>query len=113
MERLRTRSLALTSYLMELVDDLPGDLGYRVGTPRDPARRGGHVAVEHADAWRVCQALLARGVVPDFRPPDVVRLAPVALYSTYHEVWRAVRHLAAVVQEGDLERYSAERGLVS
>jgi kynureninase len=52
-------------------------------------------------------------VVPDFRPPDVVRLAPVALYSTYHEVWRAVRHLAAVVQEGDLERYSGERGLVS
>ena len=113
MERLRARSLALTSYLMELVDDLPGDLGYRVGTPRDPARRGGHVAVEHPDAWRVCQALLARGVVPDFRPPDVVRLAPVALYSTYHEVWRAVRHLAAVVQEGELERYTAERGLVS
>jgi kynureninase len=113
MERLRTRSLALTSYLMELVDDLPDDLGYRVGTPREPARRGGHVAVEHPDAWRVCQALVARGVVPDFRPPDVVRLAPVALYTTYHEVWRAVRHLTAVVQEGDLERYSAERGLVS
>ena len=97
IERLRDRSLALTGYLMELVDDLPVDLGYRIGTPRDPARRGGHVAVEHPDAWRVCQALLARGVVPDFRPPDVVRLAPIALYTTYHEVWRAVRHLAGVV----------------
>ena len=78
IERLRARSLALTSYLMELVDDLPVDLGYHIGTPRNPARRSGHVAVEHPDAWRVCQALLARGVVPDFRPPDVVRLAPVA-----------------------------------
>ncbi|HZK48895.1 MAG TPA: kynureninase [Thermoleophilia bacterium] len=113
MERLRARSLALTEYLMELVDTLPEDLGYRIGTPREPSRRGGHVAVEHPDAWRVCQALLARGVVPDFRPPDVVRLAPVALYTTYHEVWRAVRHLAAVVQEGDLEHFSAKRGLVS
>lgn len=113
IERLRTRSLALTSYLIELVDDLPAEMGYRVGTPRDPARRGGHVAVEHRDAWRVCQALLARGVVPDFRPPDVIRLAPIALYTTYHEVWQAVRHLAAVVLDGDLERYSGERGLVS
>ena len=111
--RLRDRSLALTGYLMELVDDLPVDLGYRIGTPRDPARRGGHVAVEHPDAWRVCQALLARGVVPDFRPPDVVRLAPIALYTTYHEVWLAVQHLAGVVMDGDLERYGGERGLVS
>lgn len=113
MEQLRARSLLLTSFLMELVDDLPDELGYRLGTPRDPGRRGGHVAVEHLDAWRVCQALLARGVVPDFRPPDVIRLAPVALYTTYHEVWRAVRHLAAVVQGGELDRYTAERGLVS
>ena len=65
------------------------------------------------DAWRICEALRAREVIPDFRPPDVIRLAPVALYTRFHDVWRAVQHLAAVIQEGDLERYSGERGLVS
>jgi kynureninase len=98
--RIREKSLRLTSFLMHLVDHLlPGDrYRVRIGSPREPARRGGHVALELGDdAWPVYQALKGRGVVPDFRPPDVIRVAPVALYNTFHEVWRTVQILQEIL----------------
>jgi kynureninase len=94
----RARSLALTGYAIFLVDELLAGHGYAVGTPREPARRGGHVAVEHAEGQRIVGALAERGIVTDFRPPNVVRIAPVALYNTFEELWRtaeALREVAA------------------
>jgi kynureninase len=110
--RIRAKSLALTDYLIALVDEL-GDHGYAVGTPREHARRGGHVAVEHADAPRICKALKARGVIPDFRPPNIIRLAPIALYTSFHEVYQAARHLRAIVAGGEHLRYAEGREVVA
>jgi kynureninase len=104
IERVRAKSLAQTDYLIGLIEGsglLDAPYGYRIGTPRDHARRGGHVAVEHDAGLAISHALKARGVVVDFRKPDVVRLAPVALYTTYEELWRAVRTLKAIVEEGE------------
>lgn len=114
-EHVRQKSLDMTEYLIRLVDQELSDAPYhyRVGSPRDGRRRGGHVAVEHDDALRVCAALRARGVVPDFRPPNVVRLAPIALYNTFEEVWQTVQHLKAVIDLGEVENFSRERGAVS
>jgi len=75
--------------------------GYRIGTPREAARRGGHVAVEHDQGPRIARALKRRGIIPDFRPPDVVRLAPIALYTSYHELWRTVQTLRAIIDSGE------------
>lgn len=102
--RVREKSLAQTAYLMDLIHavGLTGaPYGYRVGTPRDDARRGGHVAVEHDAAARVARALKVRGVVPDFRAPNVVRLAPIPLYTSYHDLWTAVQALRAVIDAGE------------
>lgn len=99
VERIRARSLALTGYLMELIGaELTGaDHGLAIGTPREPGRRGGHVAVEiPSGAAQVCEALIERGIVPDFRPPDVIRFCPSPLYGTFHEVWRTVQILGEV-----------------
>ena len=96
IDAVRARSLALTGYTMFLVDELLAGHGYAVGTPREPDRRGGHVAVEHADAPRIVASLAERGVVADFRPPNVIRLAPVALYNTFEELWRTAEVLRAV-----------------
>jgi kynureninase len=90
IERVRAKSLAATDYLIELLERAgltQAPYGYVVGTPREHARRGGHVAVEHADAPRIARALKNRGVIPDFRPPNVVRLAPVPLYVSCAEIW--------------------------
>lgn len=116
IEPIRRRSLALTGYLIELLEatGLTGpDYGYRIGTPREAGRRGGHVAVEHDAGPRIARALKARGVIPDFRPPDVVRLAPIALYTSYHDLWRAIDHLRTIVAEREYLTLPEGRDLVA
>jgi kynureninase len=104
IERVREKSLALTSYLIGLVDATLAAPPYSflVGTPRDPARRGGHVALEREEkAWEICRSLKARGVVVDYRPPGIIRLAPVALYNSFHDVWRAAAQLKDIIDRGE------------
>jgi len=116
MENIRRKSLRITAYLMFLVDELLSRPHYNFsgGTPREPERRGGHVAVEHpTEAFRVAEALKARGVLPDFRPPNVIRLAPIPLYTSYRDVWQVVQHLKAIIDNKEYERFSKERGVVT
>ena len=110
---IRTKSLKMTSYLMSLVDDVLSPLNFSVGTPRDEARRGGHVAVEHMEALRITEALRSRGVVPDYRPPNIIRIAPVPLYNTFHEIWQVVQHIREIVERREYESYSKERKAIS
>jgi len=115
IDRVREKSKAITSYLIELVDGLlpEEEYGFHVVTPRDPERRGGHVGVSHPDGWRVNQALIARGVVPDFRPPNIIRLAPVPLYTSYHDVWRTVHHMKAIIDRGEHLAFGKEKPTVT
>lgn len=111
IENIHEKSKRITSYLIYLVDELLSKEPYNfgVGTPRDPERRGGHVALEHDEAWRITEALKARGVVADHRPPNTIRVAPIALYNTYHEVWLVVDHLRQIIERREYERFRKER----
>jgi kynureninase len=113
LEAIRAKSLELTGYLMFLADELLTPLGFSIGTPREPSRRGGHVALEHPQAMRIASALRARRVVPDFREPNVVRLAPIALYTSYTDVWQAIQVVREVVQSGAYTAVGASRNAVS
>ena len=116
LEAVREKSLALTAYLMALVDETlsPAPYHYRVVSPRDPRRRGGHVAVEHStEAWRICQALKARHIVPDFRPERIIRIAPVALYNSFEDVWHVAQALREIIDQKEYEAFPRERGAVS
>jgi kynureninase len=73
-----------------------------LGTPRDAARRGSHVAVCHADAWPICRALIERAnVIPDFRGPDAIRLGVAPLYTRFVDVWDAMDRLRRLVEAGE------------
>ncbi|MCY0900591.1 MAG: kynureninase [Firmicutes bacterium] len=111
--RIRDKSLALTELLMTLVDGLDRSLGFSIETPRNPGARGGHVAVRHMEAARVAKALKARGIIPDFRPPDVVRLAPVALYTRFEDVVTTVRALEQIVTTREHERFDEGRAVIA
>ena len=116
IERIREKSLRMTSYLMFLADELLSGEPYRfrIATPREPQRRGGHVALTRAEeALRIKEALGARGVVADFRPPDVIRLAPSPLYSSYHDVWMVVRHLIEIIDAREYDKISPKRKAIS
>jgi kynureninase len=95
MPALRARSERLTAYLQALLDPI----GVEVVTPRDPARRGCQLSLRVADAGGLSKALRYRhGVIADSREPDILRLAPVPLYSSYHDCWRAAAAIAREVQ---------------
>ncbi|HET8619751.1 MAG TPA: aminotransferase class V-fold PLP-dependent enzyme [Acidimicrobiales bacterium] len=88
--RLRAKGMALTSLVVDLADAWLAPRGYTVASPRDPARRGSHVALAHPDAARVVGALAAAGVITDFRAPDRVRLGPAPVASRFVDVWDAL-----------------------
>jgi len=87
IERLRARSVGLTELAVRLHDAWLAPRGFRLGSPRDPARRGAHVALCRGDAEALLHALAAAGVVGDFRRPDVLRLGLAPLYTAHVEVW--------------------------
>lgn len=108
---LREKSLALTDLLIDLVDaELPE---FSVGTPREPTCRGGHVALEHPEAYRLTRALSDRGVIVDYRPPNVLRVCPAPLYTSYTDVVDVVSTLRDIVDSDAYEQYDAYTSGVS
>jgi len=93
IDAVRAKSEALTAYTVELLDDA----GLEVVTPRDPALRGSHVTVRHPDARSITDAMIERGVVPDFREPDLIRLGLSPLSTSFAEVEAGVRILVDCV----------------
>jgi kynureninase len=112
MDRLRARSLRLTAFLIESAEAELGEHGFTIATPREDSRRGGHVALIHPEGLRICQALKDAAVVADHRPPNIVRLAPAALYNTFGDCCAAVARLKAIMDGRAYERYPARRPLV-
>ncbi|HEY6747331.1 MAG TPA: aminotransferase class V-fold PLP-dependent enzyme, partial [Mycobacteriales bacterium] len=113
IERLRDKGRAMTSYLIALSSAWLEPLGFRLATPPDPLLRGSHVSLEHPAAWQVCQALLDRGVVPDYRTPDRLRLGPAPLTTRFTEVHDALAVIRDVVASEVHLTYPAEPARVT
>jgi kynureninase len=106
MERIRRKSVQLTSYLVDLVDAILVPLGFSLGSPKDPARRGSHVSIRHPEGYRVNRVLIEEmNVIPDFREPDNIRLGLAPLYTSFRDVWEAVDRIRQVVKERRYLRY--------
>ncbi|HEY2131366.1 MAG TPA: kynureninase [Acetobacteraceae bacterium] len=98
MAALRAKSVALTDLFIRLVEQRCGGDGLRLLTPLDAARRGSQVSFRrHEGAYAIIQALIARGVVGDFREPGLMRFGFAPLYLRFIDVWDAVDHLAQVM----------------
>jgi kynureninase len=90
--------VALTDLFIQLVDQRCGGAGLRLLTPLDAASRGSQVSFRrHEGAYAIIQALIARGVVGDFREPGLMRFGFAPLYLRFIDVWDAVDHLAQVM----------------
>jgi kynureninase len=102
MPALRRKSLELTRLFIQLVEERCSGHGLQLITPRDPAQRGSQASFARAEGgYPIMQALIARGVIGDFRAPDILRFGFTPLYTRFVDVWDAVEHLLQVLQSGE------------
>ncbi len=115
IEAIRTKSLKLTAFFVELVQTVLHETGhgFSISTPKEDHRRGGHIALTHPEALRINEALKAKGFVPDFRAPDTIRIAPVALYNTYEEVWQVANALLEIMIQKEYLKFEKQRKAIS
>ncbi|MEM5340984.1 kynureninase [Paraburkholderia azotifigens] len=99
MQAIRKKSLALTDLFIDLVETRCKEFPLELVTPRAHAQRGSHASFEHPHGYEVMQALIARGVIGDYREPHVLRFGFTPLYTRYVDVWDAVEHLRHVLAE--------------
>jgi kynureninase len=109
----RAKGMALTAYAVELADDWLAGYGFRLASPRDPARRGAHVTLHHPHAWQICQAWKDAGVIPDFRTPERLRIGLAPLYTSFAEVREGFARLRRIMADGSWAGYPEARGRVT
>ncbi len=97
IDRIRAKGVALTEYAIALFDARLAARGFALGSPRDPARRGAHVAIRHPDARRLTSELIDRDVIPDFREPDSIRFGLSPLTTRFRDVEAGVAALEQLV----------------
>jgi kynureninase len=106
---LRRKSLALTDEFIALVDEECGDAGLVLATPREHHLRGSQVCLRHPEGYPIVQALIARGVIGDFRAPDILRFGFAPLYLRHVDVWDAVAALRDVLATRAWDRLEFRR----
>jgi len=109
MPLLREKSLALTELFITLLRLRLGSEAFILVTPEAPEQRGSQVSLAHPQAWPIMQALIARGVIGDFRAPDILRFGFTPLYLSHTDVWHAVDILSQIMASGEWqqERFQA------
>lgn len=113
MDRIRKKSIAQTEYLLYLASEWLLPLGFSVGSPADPLKRGSHVSLRHPEGFRICKALIepkktSIKVIPDFREPDNIRLGITPLYTSFSEIRRSVERMREIVENKEFESYSGD-----
>jgi kynureninase len=104
MDKVRANSLELTDLFIELVETRCAGYGLELITPRDHARRGSHVSFSHPNGYEIIAALISRGVIGDYREPEVLRFGITPLYLSRTEIWDAVEILREVLHTGAWQR---------
>ncbi|RXZ65097.1 kynureninase [Pelagerythrobacter rhizovicinus] len=102
IERLAAKSRELSKFFRTCLDRTGVELD--LVSPTDPEQRGSQLSFRHPEAYAICQALIARGVIGDFRDPDILRLGFAPAYVSFEDVAEAARHVAEVLETGEWQR---------
>jgi kynureninase len=97
MPAIRAKSVALTEYAVRVTDEILAPVGVTVASPRDPAVRGGHVTLDHPLMKEAVTELWRRGIIPDFRPPQGLRIGLSPLSTSFAELATALAHLRQIL----------------
>ena len=100
MEDVRDKSLKLSSLFIELAEERLSHHGFELASPRDAKKRGSQISFYHDEGYFICQALLARNVIPDYREPRILRFGITPLYMRYVDGWDCVDIISDVMETG-------------
>ena len=112
MDALREKSMAQTSFVTDMFGSLLEPLGFSLGSPDNAADRGSHVSLRHQEGLRINKAMIgprdnARPVIPDFRPPNIIRLGIAPLYTSFTDLYDAVIRMYDIVDRKLYSEYDA------
>jgi len=115
---IRQKSVAQTDYLICLAQEWLYKLGFRLGSPEYAEKRGSHISLKHAEAYRICKALIDQRVgnqvvIPDFREPNNIRLGITPLYTTFEEIHTALEQIRYIMVNKIYEKYPRRRDVVT
>ena len=118
IDKIREKSIAQTEYLIQLVQDLLYPYGFSLGSPLNINNRGSHVSVKHPEAYRISRAMIDKesgdySVIPDFREPDNLRLGITPLYTSFKEVYLAIKLIENIVKHKLYKKYDISRNTVT
>lgn len=115
---IRQKSVAQSDYLISLARQWLVNEGVRLGSPEYSEKRGSHISLKHAEAYRICKAMIdpevgERVVIPDFREPNNIRFGITPLYTTFEEIFNAMDQLRYIMEHKIYERYPRARDMVT
>lgn len=118
IDRLRAKSVQQSEFLIELIQQLLVPIGFSIASPLDVTQRGSHISISHPEGYRISQAMIkpndnSKIIIPDFRPPDNIRLGIAPLYNTFTELVDCVERIWKIVTEEQFMSYSNERAIVT
>jgi kynureninase len=114
MKNLRAKSVVQTTYLIELVENLLTPFGFTIASPINSKERGSHVSIQHPEGYRISRAMIepidaSTVIIPDFRPPNNIRLGIAPLYNTFEEIFQTIIRIKTIVETREFERFGEER----
>jgi kynureninase len=115
---IRKKSLEQSEYLISLAEEWLFRQGFRLGSPEYSEKRGSHVSLKHAEAYRICKALIDPevgdgAIIPDFREPNNIRLGLSPLYTTFEEIYKAIYQLKYIIENRIYEKFPRTRDAVT
>jgi kynureninase len=110
MDNLQAKSVLQSNYLLQMIQSQLLPLGFEVASPLLTHRRGSHISIRHPKAYQINRAMIeplhasTPVIIPDFRPPDLIRIGIAPLYNTFMDLYRAVERIREIIDHGEMER---------
>jgi kynureninase len=101
MAQVRQKSVNLCETFIHFVEQECAGFGFELASPRDPKLRGSHVSFRHPSGFPIMQALIKKGVIGDYRAPEILRFGIAPVYNSYRDVWVAATHLREIMESGE------------
>jgi kynureninase len=101
MEQVREKSIQLSEVFIELINQECDEFEFKLFSPNDSNLRGSQISYMHENAYPIMQSLISRGVIGDYREPNILRFGISPLYMRYEDVWNAIMHLKKIMQSNE------------